>query len=195
MQQNLPQELTQVTFLSKMLAALLFIFLPILMFFIGMSYGEMKVQSANLLNQEDLLYNQSQPSAIPTITIPADWKTYKHTNPVFNIQHPTSWTEKQSKEGNMSNVTLTGKEGEVSIYWGQGFGGMCGEGGVGYTKMIIDGQTVQVCHLVDEKGVEHWEQIIFKKKNTSYGLRALASSPKEAHSQTILRILSSFKVE
>lgn len=41
---NIPKELTTVTSLSKILAAVLFIFLPILTFILGVQYGEMNNQ-------------------------------------------------------------------------------------------------------------------------------------------------------
>ena len=61
---KIPHELTTPTSVSKILAAMLFIFLPFLGFFIGMQYGASmaKIQRTPMLNRPSARVEEASPS-------------------------------------------------------------------------------------------------------------------------------------
>ncbi len=83
---NLPKELTTVTKLSKLLAAILFIALPFLGFFLGLRYQE----TMDLANRQQIEHNlavshYSTPAPDETV----NWKTYRSEEFGFEFKYPT----------------------------------------------------------------------------------------------------------
>ena len=93
---TLPKELTIVTPLSKTLAMVVFVSLPILGFFLGIRYQEMM----DLTKRQEMESNLSitrvptpTPIAIPTVdpSVTVNWKTYTNSEFGFSIEYPRNW--------------------------------------------------------------------------------------------------------
>lgn len=108
---KLPKEITTVTPLSKYLAIVVLIALPIVGFFLGMQYQEM----VNLAKRQEMESNLSiprvptpTPIAIPTIDplLTADWKIYGNVEYGFTIKYP-------------NNLVLEERNDYISLeFWG-----------------------------------------------------------------------------
>lgn len=104
---KLPKELTTVSPLSKILAAILFILLPFIGFFLGIRYQEMTDIAKS--QQEE---NNASIARIPTPTIndTANWKTYTNTKYGYEFKYPDSdygtKIESELEYGKRYNVNL-----------------------------------------------------------------------------------------
>jgi len=93
---KLPKELTTVTKLSKYLAMVVFIALPIVGFFLGMRYQETMDLAKHQQMEANLLIPRAPtptPIPIPTVdpSITASWKTYRSTTYGFEFKYPPTW--------------------------------------------------------------------------------------------------------
>ena len=79
----LPKSLTNTTPLSKILAAILFITLPILGFYLGMEY-EKAVAPDFTEVQPPVIHTTPKPETDPT----ANWKTYRNIEYGFSVDYP-----------------------------------------------------------------------------------------------------------
>ncbi len=93
---KLPKELTTVTPLSKILAAVLLISLPFIGFFLGIRYQEMIDLTERQQEENNLSIPRiPTPTPIPMPTIDpstANWKTYRNEEFGFEVGYPESWT-------------------------------------------------------------------------------------------------------
>ena len=98
---KLPRELTTVTKLSKYLAMMVFVALPIVGFFLGMSYQEMidlakKQEESNIVIESKL---SPSPIEIPTVDpSTANWKTYRNDEFGFEIRYPNDFQKDLEKD-------------------------------------------------------------------------------------------------
>lgn len=87
----LPKELTTVTPLSKALALIMFIVLPITGFFLGMKYQSFKYKS----HRTEIFQNATPtPSLFPTIINQdetGDWETYYNKTFKMSLKYPPTW--------------------------------------------------------------------------------------------------------
>lgn len=92
---NLPKELTTVTPLSKALAFVLFILLPVTSFLIGIRY-----QQQNKLSKEIKIINKSlsRDFALNKYT---DWKLYKNDEYKYILSYPPDWSLDSSDNKNI----------------------------------------------------------------------------------------------
>ena len=91
-----PKELTTVTPLSKLLAAILFISLPFIGFVLGIRYQETMDLTKRQQETGSLAIPRAPtptPIAIPTIdpSITANWKTYTDQKYNYSIKYPHDW--------------------------------------------------------------------------------------------------------
>lgn len=154
---NLPKELTTVTPLSKIIALIMFITLPIIAFLFGMKYESLlNVNKNNQLSDQIILNSpsptKSQTSPIPTITSAlkstqiTNWKTFTNNKLGFSFQYPTIWGEiKENIEEiipipntaggkqyslSFSNVTMNYETNDVIFGVGQSSDSFAARGGM-----------------------------------------------------------------
>lgn len=110
----LPKELTIVSPLSKVLAAVLFVSLPFIGFFLGMQYEQTfdQTKESEITNNIKINHPTSTPITIPTVdpSITANWKTYTSTKYGFSIAYPNSWDfkDKLSKDTEYETIISFG---------------------------------------------------------------------------------------
>ena len=122
----------------------------------------------------------------------ASWKTYTNIEGKFSLEYPAHWKLSNSSDNNgaMTIIMFTGSEGSVQVSFGEGFGGMCGDG---YGKIQIGGEELPVCHFINSDDSENWGQINKEHYNFTIGIDATANKPHLSNRVTILKILSTFK--
>lgn len=122
-----------------------------------------------------------------------NWKTYSNTVAKVSIQYPPEWVKKDIRTmgdtGDIYGVELSGKEGNVTIKWGSGFGGGCDM--QYHTNVKINGEMMGSCHNVSSDGSELWSQMGKNISNDlSTNITATANAPANINRNTILAILS-----
>lgn len=100
---KLPKELTIVTPLSKYLAMILFIVLPIVGFFLGIRYQEI-LDLAKRQQMENNLSVTRIPTPTPDET--ANWKTYRNTKYSFELNYPPDWIFNEEKRQDQPSALL-----------------------------------------------------------------------------------------
>lgn len=104
---KLPKELTTVTPLSKALALVLFITLPMLGFYIGMQYNQMLMNIKIMQIEEQLMAEKKKPTPTPDQNksgvqgaeirpgVKVNWRT--HTEERISFEYPSDWIVKKVK--------------------------------------------------------------------------------------------------
>lgn len=183
---KLPKELTTITPLSKIAAIIAFITLPVIGFFLGIRYQEMY----NLTSYQ----NQTVPIVInpaPVTNKTANWKTYTNAEAKISIETPSEWKiTEETPNVEYKGILLQGKEGQVGIRWGAGFGGACPQG---YESLKLYSQTVDACRNIANDGTERWSLSIGKVNNIDYSGNATANEPYASTREVILKILSTLQ--
>ena len=175
-----------VTPLSKMLALLLFIFLPFIGFYLGMQYQKSQMP----LGQTKLAYKTyADPEGYISFQYPENWRIDFSGKAQDDVD--TSLEFKKKKD-----ITVGGKEGKINIYWVDGYGGACGKD---YEKIKLGNLTANVCHYTegDNTEGESWTQIseqLEESTNIGVNIEAFAEEPAEQNREVILKILSSLKL-
>lgn len=109
---KIPKELTHVTSLSKALALILIISLPIVAFFLGMKYQKYIIPTCKSEIQSQIIVPEASPTKIPTPTpIFPDWEIYISPDNSFSFQYPKSW--KLNVQSNWVEVGCSVYGGEV----------------------------------------------------------------------------------
>jgi len=124
---KLPRWLTTVTHFSKMLAMILFILLPLVGFYIGMTYQE-KINVVPIVIDVNKSVNLTPtPTVAPFLTYPisqtnfemdtSSWSTYSLTTyPVkYSIKFPVDWKNSSNGDGGSNNYTSPDKLVDVII--------------------------------------------------------------------------------
>lgn len=121
----------------------------------------------------------------------SSWKTYENKQIRFSFKYPSDWTITPVKDANnIVGIKTQGLQGDITMLWGSGFGGMCPQG---YEEIQIQDETLNACHNFGVGGIEAWEQISKELATTSFQARAYANKPSTENRDTILAILSTFK--
>lgn len=128
-------------------------------------------------------------------SIGADWKTYTNTEAKVSLQYPSSWTIKEDTNVEYKTISIVGKEGNISLLYGGGFGGACPSG---YEDFKVGNAQTQACHSTPADGSERWSLSSMKKDNVNfnnidYSGFVTVSSPYKENRDSILKILSTFK--
>ncbi|MBP6913797.1 MAG: hypothetical protein KBC00_04265 [Candidatus Levybacteria bacterium] len=125
-----------------------------------------------------------------------DWRTYKDNIYGYSLKYPQSWTMSEVKYApqNSKNAhffTLKGKEGNIIVQVGNGFGGGCNPE---YHKYLtLFNSQHEICNSIDKKNEEYWSQIYETFGEDTMSISAFAYSPFDKNSPTVLSILSSFE--
>lgn len=123
----------------------------------------------------------------------ANWKTYTNTDAKISIETPAEWKVTEEKpNAEYKGILLEGKEGQVGIRWGAGFGGGCPRPQNQRTLKLYN-ETVHVCDVIDDKDTEHWSLFIGKINNIGYSGYATANKPYSSNRVLVLKILSTLK--
>lgn len=139
---------------------------------------------------------QAQPTSKPVaVDATANWKTYENKEGKFSIKIPLEWRVTERKGNGNSNskeVSLEGKEGNVALDWGSGFGGMCDPNP---ETLQLSDRTVETCQHDINNDTESWSFSIGEGKvnNIGYSNNAVANKPSPLNHDTILKILSTLK--
>jgi len=192
---RLPRSWTTVTPLSKTVAMIIFIFLPVIGFFAGIRYQE-KIDQPLLTSQqrtqitEKIVYQQ--------ITNTNNWKTYTNAKIGMTFKYPPSWTlatkhtfsnRDVDDPKEINTAVISGKEGELVLVWGpMGYGGGCDT----WKEISIDGKPQQICSSLYENNSEIWSPITNGSRNYEKAneMRAVVKPPL-ANNRTIIHTVIS----
>ncbi|MBI2113155.1 MAG: hypothetical protein HYT50_01070 [Candidatus Wildermuthbacteria bacterium] len=123
-----------------------------------------------------------------------DWRVYEEPYFKFSFEYPAHWVitdEVLYTPGDeLGYVNMGGKEGDIMVAWGTGFGGYCD---LEFQESVnVLGIEQVVCHTIED-GKEEWRQIYRKLSDTAtVAVSASAYSPSEVNRELILDIFSSF---
>lgn len=107
---NLPKELTTITPVSKLLALILFVLLPVVGFILGMRHQQV-ISSPTIIPD----FPTPTPLAIPTVdpSIIANWKTYRNSTYRFELKYPSTWVLLEANGGLTGEVAMIFANPEV----------------------------------------------------------------------------------
>lgn len=118
------------------------------------------------------------------------WRPFLNKAAGFSILYPPTWVASAVSMPANSPVqreVLAGKEGEVDLAWGTGFGGACSSPLV---PLVIRGGTLRVCHGTLADGRESWGLIDKQLPATSFDASAVANLPTPANRAVVLGVVS-----
>jgi hypothetical protein len=87
------------------------------------------------------------------------WQRYTNPELGFTLQYPAHWQQAAlpaEDNGARQGVTLSGSEGAIDLWWGQGFGGACPQG---TQPVAVATGTLDACYTQAPDGTESWEQM------------------------------------
>lgn len=119
----------------------------------------------------------------------SDWLPFQTKVP-FTFRYPPTWSlEFLQSDGEKQGVHIQGKEGEIYMYWGSGFGGACEE--FNMKPLQLKSETLIVCYEKNTNGSENWRGIS-KQISDKVGFDATAhvNKPAEKNRAIILKIFS-----
>lgn len=126
----------------------------------------------------------------------ANWKTYTSTEAKVSFAYPSDWAVKEEDHGEYKRISIEGKEGDIALDYGSGFGGACLTES-GYEDFKIGNAQTQACHEI-YKDAEKWSLSNMKKdgvnfNNINYSGFVTANAPYKDNRDLILKILSTLK--
>ena len=114
---KLPKELTTVTTLSKLLAMILFVSLPVVGFLLGMRHQQ-------IISSPSIITNSPTPTplAIPTVdpSITASWKTYLNKELNYTFKYPPDW--KLNLQTGYTPLQLYSNDARYLLYFSDPYG-------------------------------------------------------------------------
>lgn len=121
----------------------------------------------------------------------SSWKKYISDKGYFSVEYPATWNYSFSgSSGQYKTLYLSGKEGNVNISWGMGFGGMCGDGE--YQKIEVGGEMLEACYIFYE-GKETWRLIGKVLPETSISISAQSFPSGGENKELVLKMLKMIK--
>lgn len=143
---------------------------------------------------------QSSPTPPANTDETGNWKTYKDSNGFFTIEYPYNWKISYSNSVNLDDstwkgkqdVTFTGSEGKIALWWVDSYGGGCDN----WEKIQIANKKYDVCHVLEhyKTGSEAWTNITNKfnsKSNFGVQVEAFINKPTLNNRETVLKVLQS----
>lgn len=129
-------------------------------------------------------------SPTPTTDQTTNWRTYNYSDVGFSMQYPPTWTS-NANVANYAPVAeyLKGSEGSVTIRFGTGFGGGCGQ--INHQQVQIHNESLDSCHSVNSDGTETWREFGKVISSTmSVDIMATVNAPYTSNRNIVLKILS-----